>query len=176
MKMRRELSPSKHHKDKLRELGAVRSAAQTSSGLYVKSRAGLKLRDGMVSTLALKVRRAMPWLQDSDHPAVRAWAQLEILADSVFAILRDKGVTSNGVEPRRLLDDFRKLRGIQLAYAQALGMTPAARLAIKASRDDGAFDLASHVASNGHALTTDSGRRSKRSVVDEEEVDALEES
>jgi hypothetical protein len=73
---------------------------------------------------------------------VRGWSQLEVLADQAFAVLRVAGITSNGTEPRRLLTDFRQLKTAQLAYAQALGMSPAARLQIQVAGEDKALDLA----------------------------------
>jgi hypothetical protein len=113
-----------------------------TSGLYVRARNGLQLRDEKVRRLARSVRAALPWLTDADQPTVRGWSQLEVLADQAFAVLRVAGITSNGTEPRRLLTDFRQLKIAQLAYAQALGMSPAARLAIQVAGEDKAVDLA----------------------------------
>ena len=48
---------------------------------------------------------------------------------------------------RRLLDDYRKLRQTQAVFARELGMTPAARIVIKASGTRAAFDLASAMSS-----------------------------
>jgi hypothetical protein len=102
----------------------------------------LRLRDEKVRRLARSVRAALPWLTDADQPTVRGWSQLEVLADQAFAVLRVAGITSNGTEPRRLLTDFRQLKTAQLAYAQALGMSPAARLQIQVAGEDKALDLA----------------------------------
>lgn len=81
------------------------------------------------------MRVAMPWLHESDIPAARAWAQPEILADLAFSHLRKEGVLQatgeNAGEPRRLLADFRSLRSVQIVYARELGMTPAARNAMR---------------------------------------------
>jgi hypothetical protein len=117
---------SKRYMQKIKKLGAVKSAAHTSSGLYVKTPGGLRLRDLQVSKLAARLRKVLTFLTDADMPSIRAWCQLELLGDQAYAILRDKGITSNGVEPRRLLTDFRQLRSVQLVYANALGLTPAA--------------------------------------------------
>jgi hypothetical protein len=84
----------------------------------------------------------MHWLEDSDLPASRGWAQMEILCTIAFADLRDRGILNRRGDPRRLLTDFRQLRMAQLAYERELGMTPAARMAIKASGTRAAFDLA----------------------------------
>lgn len=73
---------------------------------------------------------------------MRAWCQLELLGDAAYMALRDKGITSDGVNPRRLLTDFRQLRLAQLIHANALGLTPLAREQIKGTRDANAFDIA----------------------------------
>jgi hypothetical protein len=74
------------------------------------------------------MRQAMPWLEPSDWPTCRAWAELEFLAGQVYAALRALGVLNKAGEARRLLDDYRRLRQAQLQYATALGMSPAARI------------------------------------------------
>jgi phage terminase small subunit len=115
------------------------------TGLYVKAKPGLKLRDRKVTRLAAKVRAAMPWLELSDWPAVRAWSELEVLCNQVYAALRTAGVltrTADGqVEGRRLLDDYRRLRATQIALSRELGLTPAGRKALRVGKSDG-LDLA----------------------------------
>jgi hypothetical protein len=118
---------------------------RAKTGLYVRSTNGLRLRDEKVRRLVRRMRQCMPWLEDADEPAARAWAQIEVLADMAHTILRTIGITSHGGEPRRLLTDFRQLRLAQLQYARELGMTPAARLAIQVSGEGKAFDLAEQV-------------------------------
>jgi hypothetical protein len=49
-------------------------------------------------------------------------------------------------EPRRLLTDLRQLRQAQLMYSREPGMTPAARMAIKATRAHATLDLAAAMA------------------------------
>ncbi|HUY39801.1 MAG TPA: hypothetical protein VNF29_05060 [Candidatus Binataceae bacterium] len=92
------------------------------------------------------MRIAMPWLDDIDVPAARAWSQLEILADRAFAYLRALDIVNAKDEPRRLLDELRKLRLAQLGFARELGMTPAARMAIKATGQRAAFDITAALA------------------------------
>ena len=93
------------------------------------------MRDRKVQRLVRVMRRVMPWLRESDIPAARAWAQLEILSDLAFTHLRREGILQttgeNAGEPRRLLADFRSLRSVQIVYAKELTMTPAARAAMK---------------------------------------------
>jgi hypothetical protein len=122
---------------------------RAKTGLYVRSASGLKLRDRKVQRLVRAMRVAMPWLEEADIPTCRAWAQLEILADIAYAMLTRIGIISNNIkcEPRRLLTDYRQLRQAQLSYARELGMTPAARMAIKASGTRAALDLPGAMAS-----------------------------
>lgn len=119
---------------------------RASTGLYVRAQPGLKLRDKKVERLARKMRAVMPWLEPSDMPAARAWAELEYLAGQVYAALRGLGVLNREGEARRLLDDYRKLRQTQVVLARELGMTPAARMAIKANGTKAALDLAAAMA------------------------------
>jgi hypothetical protein len=121
----------------------------TSTGLYVKSKNGLRLRDRRVQRLVRKMFVQMPWLEQSDAPTCRAWAQLEVLADRAFFELREHGILNPQNEPRRLLNDFRMIRQTQMTIAAQLGMSPASRMAIKATGTRAAFDLASAMA--GHA-------------------------
>lgn len=79
------------------------------------------------------MRTLMPWIDLSDIPCARAWAELEILGANIFAELIANGVTNSEGEPRRLLTELRQLRQLQLAYERDLGMTPAAKVSIKAS-------------------------------------------
>ena len=83
----------------------------------------------------------MPWLQLSDRPAVKAWAQLEILADEAYSILRKSGLLNAQGEPLRLLTDFRQLRQAQLQFSNALGLTPSARSSIKLNGSGQPFDV-----------------------------------
>jgi hypothetical protein len=104
-----------------------RALAAVKSGLYVRSENGRRVRDRKVRRLTQKMRHCMSWLAPSDDPACRAWAELEILASTVFADLVSNGHTTAAGDPRRLLSEYRGLRGLQLAYEKELGMTPAAR-------------------------------------------------
>ena len=116
------------------------------SGLYAKSAPIMKVRARKVRRLVLQMRKAMPWIEDSDLPACRGWADLELLSASVGHCLAQLGpITDNG-EPRRLLTEFRHLKLAQLAYERELGMTPAARMAIKANATSAAVDLAAQLA------------------------------
>lgn len=90
-------------------------------------------RDQRVRRLTRKVRNLMPWLEDSDGPAVKAWAELEVLAAIAYANLREAGILTPDGEPRAMLDSYQRLRKAQLAFERELGMTPSARMTLKAS-------------------------------------------
>lgn len=114
----------------LKQPSALASARPSRHGLYVQSKSGLVLRDRKVRRLLAKVRRALPWLEPSDDAACRAWCELEILSAHVFADIVKNGATTASGDPRRLLSEYRGLRGLQLTYERELGMTPSARAAL----------------------------------------------
>jgi hypothetical protein len=118
-----------------------------TTGLYIRTPAGLRQRDKRVERLARRMRLAMPWLEEADGPACRAWAELEVLAQTVYLELRNKGVLNEQGEAKRLLDDYRKLRQTQISFSRSLGMTPEGRLQINASSTTAALDLAGLLAS-----------------------------
>jgi hypothetical protein len=125
------------------EGGAVMAGQTPTHGLFVRSDRGLRLRDEKSRRLMRRMKIAMPWLTPADEPACRAWAQIEIIADTVHTILRRDGVVNPATgEARRILQDFRLLRQAQLSYAVQLGMTPLARAALKLRTTDNAMDLA----------------------------------
>jgi hypothetical protein len=70
------------------------SQARASKGqhikraLYVKAENGLRFRDRKIGRLLEKMRSLMPWLEESDIPACRAWAQCEVMVDMAYAILQ----------------------------------------------------------------------------------------
>jgi hypothetical protein len=115
---------------------------QVQTGLYAASKNVLGPRSQRIRYLVRLLRKRMPWLEESDLPACRAWAELEILGAIVFTELASNGPLTPEREGRRLLDDYRRMRSTQLLYEKELGMTPAARMAIKASGTRAAFDLA----------------------------------
>jgi hypothetical protein len=125
------------------------------TGLYVRAHPGIKLRDKRVERLARKMRLVMPWIEPSDWPACRAWAELEYLCGQVYAALHVYGVTNPHGEARRLLDDYRKLRLAQAVFARELGMTPLSRQALKAAGTNAALDLAAACAAPEDAETTE---------------------
>ena len=144
---------------------ALAAPERAQTGLYVRASKGLKLRDRKTQLLARKVRSVLTWLEPSDFPAVRAWAELEVLATQVFAVLRAGSVVNAAGEGKRLLDDYRKLRLAQAVYSRELGMTPASRMAIKATGTRTAFDLPLEMLKNveeiGESRAADRAQRAK---------------
>ncbi len=101
------------------------ATTSTQSGLYVRPPNKLKLRDRRVQRLTRKMYGVMPWLEPSDLPTARAWARLELMIDTVYAILHTNGPINGEGEPRRLLAERRYLRQAQLRFAEQLGTPPA---------------------------------------------------
>jgi hypothetical protein len=66
--------------------------------------------------------------------------------EQAYATLRVMGIVNNEGEGRRLLADYRQLRQAQAMWARELGLTPAARMSIKAGRAGAALDLVAQMA------------------------------
>src|SRR5262249_54544890 len=135
-----------------------RTVNEVRHSLYVKSKNGKQLRHERVRRLVNKMQAACPWVAESDLPAARAWAEMEILAGQVYWALKmagpinyQRGAVDGDLRARRLLEDFRLLRQSQLVYARELGLTPAARLTI-AGRGAAPLDLAAAMAT-AHEVT-----------------------
>lgn len=76
---------------------------QASTGIYVRGSRGLQLRDQRVRKLVSRMRTAMPWLEDSDLPACRAWSELEVLASRAYGELLDNGLVNEHGQPRNMI-------------------------------------------------------------------------
>jgi len=115
--------------------------ARAQTGLYIRAKKGLKLRDQKRARLVREKRVEMDWLEESDIPALKAWCEFEILCSEVYAWLRVGNVVNAQGDGKRLLHDYRQMRLAQATIANSLGMTPASRMAIKATGTRTAFDL-----------------------------------
>lgn len=135
-----------------RDAAARQPRRHAETGLYMKAASGMRVRHRKVRRLVEKMRAEMPWIESSDLPACRAWAELEILGAYAFSELVGAGLLNAEAEPRRLLTDFRQLRQVQLSYERELGMTPAARMAIKASGTRAALDLVAMIAKSAEEM------------------------
>ena len=107
----------------------------TSHGIYATTGNSLKLRHRRVKRLVDKAYMECPWLQRSDLPTVRSWAETVVLKAVCFAVLQQSNVyrvdlVSGDVMGKRLLLDWSRLSSLELAYAKELGFTPAARASL----------------------------------------------
>jgi hypothetical protein len=113
-----------------------------TTGLYVRAHEGIRLRDKKVDRLARKLRAHAPWIADSDMPSARAWCEMEYLCGIAYAALMKHGVLDKNHNARRLYHDYRLMRQTQAVLGSQLGLTPTARMAIRASGTNEAIDLA----------------------------------
>src|SRR5258708_22815429 len=92
-------------------------AVRPQHGLYAKSPGVLTDRARKVGRLVRKMRDLCPWFEESDVPACKAWAELEVLGSLVFAAIMagDDLLNAKG-EPKKLLDTYRALRLAQLSH------------------------------------------------------------
>src|SRR5580693_4834083 len=111
-------------------------------GLRVRSERGLQLRDGRVRRMLRKLREVCPWVEDSDGIIARRFCELEVILGQVYAAIREKGAFKADGEVRGLVDTHRKLTQTQTMLASQLGLTPAARIQLKASGTNKAIDIA----------------------------------
>ena len=99
----------------------------------------------------------MPWIDDADVPALRAWAELEIIGAGLFADITARGTLNDEGEPRRAVDDLRRIRQTQLVYSRELGLTPKSRAELSHLASDlNALDLSQHRA-EGRRLRLERG-------------------
>jgi hypothetical protein len=137
--------------------------------LYITSASALKRRAWKVSRLVQAMRVQMPWLQQSDLPVLRSWCEHEIIGSAIFTDLMEQGIRDAMGEPRsRLIEAWKGVRGSQLRYSTALGLSPLARASISAAADGVAIDIAQHL--TDRALTISESRAGKGVKQEGEEV------
>jgi hypothetical protein len=114
-----------------------------NTGLYSRQR-GVHLRDLKVAALVRRMRRAAPWLCDSDVPVCQTWARLEILICIGYTALTQGNAyfDKKTGEARRLRQDVRRLIDSQLNFSRELGLTPASITSIRANSTNAAVDVA----------------------------------
>jgi hypothetical protein len=117
------------------------SKARARTGLYDRSGSALRIRAERVRRIVAAMRKAMPWLTPADTPAMKGWAELEVLSATVFAWLLKLNVLNSAGEPRKLLSEHRQLKLVQLQYETALGMTPLSRASLKLTTTRMALDI-----------------------------------
>ena len=122
---------------KERHVAVKQPRRHAATGLYVKAANGLRVRHRKVRRLVAKMRAEMPWLEPSDLPACRAWAELEILCAYAFSELAGAGLMNAEGEPRRLLTDYRQLRQVQLSYKRRTRHDPSGPYGNESQRHEG---------------------------------------
>jgi hypothetical protein len=111
------------------------------STIYARTKTAVRERDRRMERLA-KTAYEFLGLKPSDRPAVKAWAQMELLATEAYHAIR-----RNGVEKSiKLFNDYRMFRGTQLQWAKEIGLTPQARLRLTDGKDEREPDLVTRLA------------------------------
>jgi len=145
-------------------------ARPTKTGLHVRARAGLQLRDERVRRLKRKLYVLAPWLTEADDPMARRFCELQVLIEQVYAWIRATGVVSEAGEVKGPVDAHRRLTLAQAQIANALGLTPASRTQLKLS-SRGVFDLPSamieQVTEIGESRAAERAQRAQESKADE---------
>jgi hypothetical protein len=118
-----------------------KAPVRARTGVYERSDSALRVRAQRVRRLVSAMRREMPWLTRADGPAMKGWAELEVLSATVFAWLLKLNVLNSTGEPRKLLDQHRQMKLAQLEFERELGMTPLSRSTLKLNSTHAALDL-----------------------------------
>lgn len=126
-------------------------AKPVKSGLYVRARPGLILRDERVRRLKRKLYVECPWLTVADDPMARRFCELQVLIEQVYAFVRTTGVLTPAGEVKTAVDSHRRLTLAQSTIANALGLTPLSRTTLKLGGRD-VFDLPGAMIENVEAI------------------------
>ena len=114
------------------------------SSVPAKRVSPFEVRRRRIGHIIRRLRVVAPWLELSDLATSRAWCELEVIGAELFAKILERGV-ENGDEVRAIVDAHGRVRQRQLAYARQLGLTVAARKALRASGKP-AFDIIAEIA------------------------------
>jgi hypothetical protein len=114
----------------------------------------------------------MPWLEPSDYPAVRAWAEMEYLSNQVYAALASMAFFNRQGEARRLLSEYRQLRATQVVLARELGMAPLSRATLKLTTTRSALDLPNSMI-DGVIEVGESGQRDREASAKSRETEGV---
>jgi len=98
------------------------------------------------------MRELLPYLTEQDVPCCRGWAEAELIGAALFAAIMKDGATfkteGGDIAARRVVNDWRAMKLLQLAYERELGLTPAARATLRAAtKGQSEFDLVAAMAS-----------------------------
>ena len=124
--------------------GAFLPAREADRGrkivLYTRAPKGVRVRDIRTQRLARRIQLAFPWLTGADKTLIRAFAQVEILRDEIYAKVRAEGVVrSKTGQPHPLLSEFRNLTRTLADLAGRLGLSPRDRAAMQTNSTNAAL-------------------------------------
>ncbi len=85
------------------------------------------MRSKAISRAIYRIERLVPWLTEADRPLLRAFAELERLAQECYNLMRSEGMVRADGEPHKLLAHYANLRKTQAILATHLGLSPKAR-------------------------------------------------
>jgi len=123
---------AQNKKSEARSLAKKGNQNATRTGLYASSTKFKRLRDVQVRYYVARIaRQCGSYMLKQDLFLLRRFAQLELLCDVTYAQLREKGVFNKEGEAKRLLGEYRKLVLAQGVIGAQLGLSPAARRALK---------------------------------------------
>ncbi len=108
--------------------------------LYTRAAKGVRIRDIRTRRLARRIVKACGWMVAADQPMVRAFAQLEILAEEAYAKIIADGIVNADGAPNRLLLEYRSLRRVQADIAGRLGLSPRDRAQMKSASTAAALE------------------------------------
>jgi len=96
-------------------------SAMPKSGLYVRARPGLILRDAKVARLKRKLYVQADWLTEADDAIARRFCELQVLIEQVYAFIRTTGVLSQTGEVKTAVDAHRRMTLAQNQLARNWG-------------------------------------------------------
>jgi hypothetical protein len=109
----------------------------------------MQVRARKVGRLVRRMRDTMPWLREQDVPCCRGWAEAELIGAALFAAIMKGGAihTKDGdIAARRVVNDWRQIKLLQLAYERELMMTPAIRATLKIDSSGEMVDIVAALA------------------------------
>lgn len=108
--------------------------------LYSRGAKGVRIRDERVRRLSRRIMTGFAWLTPADRDLIRAYCQVQILADEAFAKVRVDGLVRPSGQPHPLLGEFRNLIKVQADLAGRLGLSPRDRAIMKSNSTTAALE------------------------------------
>jgi hypothetical protein len=130
---------------KARKSGYLRGRGESAGrkiALYSRSPKGLRVRENRSYRLARRLIQLFPFLEKPDFYLMKSFAQVTILIDECYVLIKQEGIRRKNGDPHRFLPELRNLYRVQGDLASRLGLTPRDRAVMKANLTDSALDLA----------------------------------